>query len=541
MRIFSLRIFSALVALLAAAPAHALIGPALQAQLGNPSGATADPANRTRYLIARAQYALDYNATAHEPNWAAWNLTAGDIGASGRGDFATDTSLPAGFRRITPGDYTNSGFDRGHLCPSADRTITEADNAATFLMSNIVPQTPDQNQGVWASFETYCRALANTGHELLIVCGPGGFAGATIPSGVAIPGFAWKIVVAVPVGPGAAATRITASTRVIAIKVPNIAGIRANPWQNYVTSPAQIEADTAYTFFTDLPAPVRAALRLAIDGQAAGGATTRLANLSARATAGTGAQSAIAGFVIAGREPRAVLVRAVGPALRDFGVAGALAAPRVELFRAGTAAPLAGNGGWGNAPELAQAAALAGAFPFAPGSADAALVATLAPGDYTAVATAADGQPGVALVELYDLAPAADGARLANLSTRATVGAGEATLIAGVVVRGAAPKRVLVRAAGPALAGFGVAGALARPQLALLSGSIAIATNAGWAASPDAAALADAARSAGAFPFAAGSADAALLATLAPGAYTAQATGVNNTTGIALLEIYELP
>ncbi|MEO6246168.1 MAG: DNA/RNA non-specific endonuclease, partial [Opitutaceae bacterium] len=213
-----------LALLLATVPVRGTIGEALQLQLGNPSGATADPANQTRYLIRRAQYGLDYNNTTHEPNWVSWNLTAGDSGASGRGDFATDTSLPNGFRRVTPGDYTNSGFDRGHMCPSADRTMTETDNQVTFLMSNIIPQTPDQNQGVWANFESYCRALANIGHELLIVSGPGGFGGTAIASGVAIPGFAWKIVVAVPVGPGAAATRITAATRVIALKIPNIAG-----------------------------------------------------------------------------------------------------------------------------------------------------------------------------------------------------------------------------------------------------------------------------------------------------------------------------
>ncbi|MBL9201223.1 MAG: DNA/RNA non-specific endonuclease [Opitutaceae bacterium] len=528
--------------LLAAVPsARALIGAALQAQLGNPSGATVDPTNRTRYLIPRAQYALDYNDTAREPSWVAWNLTTGDIGPSGRRDFATDTSLPAGFRRVVPADYTNSGFDRGHMCPSGDRTITDADNDATFLMSNIIPQTPDHNQGVWASFETYCRALANAGHELLIVCGPGGFAGATIASGVAIPGFAWKIVVVVPVGPGAAATRITASTRVIALKIPNIAGIRGTPWQSYLTSPAQIEADTGLTFFTELPAPLRAMLRIAIDGQATGSATQRLGNLSARATAGAGAQAAFAGFVLAGGEPRAVLVRAAGPALRDFGVTTALAAPRVELFRSGSGTPLASNTGWANAPELAQAAATVGAFPFAAGSADSALVATLAAGDYTAVATAADTQPGIGLVEIYELTPGPVGARLVNLSARANVGAGDATLIAGLVVRGDAPKRLLVRAAGPALAAFGVSDALARPQLALLSGNIAIATNAGWATSPDAAALTAAARSAGAFPFPAGSADAALLATVAPGAYTAQVTGAGGATGATLLEIYEVP
>src|SRR5687767_2177054 len=99
------------------ADALAVIGTAFQAQLGNPSAATADPTNRTRFLIERPQYALDYNDTTREPNWVSWNLTIADVGNSGRADFLTDTTLPAGFHRVTPADYTNSGYDRGHMCP----------------------------------------------------------------------------------------------------------------------------------------------------------------------------------------------------------------------------------------------------------------------------------------------------------------------------------------------------------------------------------------------------------------------------------------
>ncbi len=253
---------------------HANLGTALQMQLGNPSGAGSDPSNQTKYLIQRAQYAIDYNNTNREPNWVAWNLSSADIGSSGRSDFSVDPTLPSGYYQVLTTDYSGSGYDRGHMCPSGDRTVTVADNQVTFYMSNMVPQAPDNNQGVWASFETYCRSLATAGNEVLIVTGPSGFAGSTIASGVAIPGYVWKIAVVVPAGSGTAASRITASTRVIALKIPNIAGIRSNPWQNYITSAAQLETDTGYTFFTDLSPSIRAALRTVVDGQTATGAPT---------------------------------------------------------------------------------------------------------------------------------------------------------------------------------------------------------------------------------------------------------------------------
>ncbi len=257
--------------------AFAIIGAPQQMLTGNPSSAGTDAtANRTNFLIQRAQYALAYNDNNREPNWVAWNLTSGDVGSAGRSpDFFRDTTLPAGFYQVLPTDYSGSGYDRGHLCPSGDRTVTRADNDVVFYMSNMMPQAPDNNQGVWASFETYCRTLADAGNELLIITGPSGFAGSTIASGVAIPGHTWKVVVVVPLGAGSALSRIDANTRVIAIKVPNTAGVRSTPWQNYVTSAAQIQTDTGYTFFTEPAlAAVAATLRTKVDGQTATGSPT---------------------------------------------------------------------------------------------------------------------------------------------------------------------------------------------------------------------------------------------------------------------------
>src|SRR4051812_7257554 len=165
-------LLSALFVLLAAIGARATIGAALQMQLGNPSGATADPTNHTHFLIQRPQYTLDFNDTTHEPNFVSWDLTSGDVGSSGRSpDFFQDTTLPAGFYQVLTTDYSGSGYDRGHMCPSADRTVSRADNDVTFFMSNMVPQTPDNNQGIWASFETYCRDQAAAGNEVLITSG----------------------------------------------------------------------------------------------------------------------------------------------------------------------------------------------------------------------------------------------------------------------------------------------------------------------------------------------------------------------------------
>ncbi len=238
-------------------------------QLGNPSSATTDPNNHDHYLIQRPVEAIDYSDNLREPNWASWDLTAGDVGNSGRSaNFYPDTNLPSGFYVVQPGAYGGSGFDRGHMCPSDDRTDNTNDNNMVFFMSNIIPQASDNNEGVWGNFETYCRTLAQAGNELLITCGPSGFNGSrTSSSGnVAIPAYTWKIAVVVPTGSGTALSRINNATRVIAIKIPNSNGV-SSVWQNYVTSVTQIQVDTGYTFFTALSPDIAAALRSEVDGQ----------------------------------------------------------------------------------------------------------------------------------------------------------------------------------------------------------------------------------------------------------------------------------
>jgi len=192
-------------------------------------------------------------------------LVSSDVGSSGRSSFITDTTLPTGFYQVKTGDYTNSGYDRGHMCPSADRSVTVADNNIVFYMSNIIPQAPDNNQGPWASFEAYCRTLANAGHEILITSGPATWGG-SIPSGVAdIGGYTWKIAVVVPNGSGTALSRITSSTRVIALKMPNVQGIRSVPWSSYIVSTNTLQTLTGFTFFTAVPSSTATTLRAKVD------------------------------------------------------------------------------------------------------------------------------------------------------------------------------------------------------------------------------------------------------------------------------------
>jgi DNA/RNA endonuclease G (NUC1) len=259
-----------LLAFLFVAGARATQSISLQMQLGNASGATADSTNHGHYLLQCAQYTFDYSDTLGEPNWVAWDLTASDIGSAPRSSFITDTRLPATFYHVTTSDYTNSGYDRGHMCPSADRTDTSADNQIVFYMSNILPQSADNNQGPWEQFESYTRTQAQAGYEVLITSGGSIYSGSYIASGVAaIPGYTWKIAVFVPTGSGTALSRITSATRIVALKLPNIAGIRTNPWQNYITSTLQLQTDTGYTFLSAVAPAIADVLRAKVDGATA--------------------------------------------------------------------------------------------------------------------------------------------------------------------------------------------------------------------------------------------------------------------------------
>ena len=268
--------------------------------------------------------------------------------------------------------------------------------------------------------------------------------------------------------------------------------------------------------------------------------TDRLVNLSSRVRISGADGVLITGFVIGGERSKQLLIRGIGPALTGFGVGGALANPRLRVYRGTTL--VAENDDW-NA-EAGAAFGRVGAFGLTSGSRDAALVVNLEPGAYTAHVSDG-GAAGVALAEIYDASPnpGAEYQRLLNISTRGEVTAGEGALIGGFVVTGNAPKRLLVRGVGPGLAAFGVAGVLADPRLRVFRQAELLGENDNWSTVPaEAAVTAGAARDAGAFALPPGSRDAAVILTLAPGAYTAQVTAAEGIgTGTALIELYELP
>jgi hypothetical protein len=262
--------------------------------------------------------------------------------------------------------------------------------------------------------------------------------------------------------------------------------------------------------------------------------SSRLSNLSVRTTLAP-AQVLTLGAVVAG-QPKSFLIRAGGPALNAFGLQG-MADPRLDLFR-GTSAPSGSNDDW--SPALASVFQAVGAFPYGAGSRDAALNPALT-GAFTVEAKGSG--PGTVLVEAYDVTGGNTG-RLVNLSARNQVGTGDDILIAGFAISGRGSKQVLIRAVGPSLAGFGVSGFLSDPRLAIFSGAgTRLAENDNWGVRIGTATLATAANfsAVGAFPLNGGSRDAALLITLNAGAsYTVQVAGVNNTTGEALIEVYEV-
>lgn len=231
--------------------------------LGNPSNAVADSSQRENFLITRPQYTLSYNDKKRHANWVSWHLCARDLGNIERGRFQPDSSLPNGFYPVTPAAYTNSGYDRGHLCPSGDRTDTVENNNATFLMTNIFPQTGDNNQGPWRVLEDYCRSLTEHGNELYIIAGGSGKREVLSKGNVNVPKNTWKIVVILPEADGDDLKRMNRTTRVIAVLMPNVEGIKGNDWRRYQVSVERIERETGYRFLTNLPADVQSALKSA--------------------------------------------------------------------------------------------------------------------------------------------------------------------------------------------------------------------------------------------------------------------------------------
>lgn len=232
--------------------------------LGNPSSATPTKLTADNYLMVKNQYALSYNNSKGTPNWVAWQLNKSWLGdAERQNNFRPDNTLPAGWVRITPSAYTGSGYDKGHVVPSADRTRTIEDNTATFLMTNMMPQTPDNNRNTWGNLEDYCRELVSLGKELYIVAGPFGSQGEPLKGKVIIPKSTWKIVVVLD-NPGSGLNGITANTRVIAVNIPNEQEIN-NDWRAYKVSVDQLENLTGYDFLSNISQNIQEVIESKVD------------------------------------------------------------------------------------------------------------------------------------------------------------------------------------------------------------------------------------------------------------------------------------
>jgi endonuclease G, mitochondrial len=234
--------------------------------LGIPSpSSTTDP---NSYLSVKSEYVLSYNSGRKVANWVSWELNTAYLGSVDRqDDYRPDDTLPTNLPQAQLADYSGSGYQRGHMCPSADRTLTDVTNSQTFYLTNMVPQAGNNNQGPWADLEIVSRSLARTGKELFVISG-GTFSASsnTIGAGVVVPDMTYKVVVVLDaVGQGPES--VTASTRVIAVLMPNenaLIGMN-DDWRIYRVSVDTIEAMTGLDFLSDVDPAVQAVVEARVD------------------------------------------------------------------------------------------------------------------------------------------------------------------------------------------------------------------------------------------------------------------------------------
>jgi DNA/RNA endonuclease G (NUC1) len=232
-------------------------------EFGTPTDA--DPSDDL--ILAKTQYVLSYNASRGGPNWVSWNLNGTQFGAAPRCDcFSADQSLPSSVYKVVDFDYRNGGYDRGHMVQSESRTTTLTENSSTFLLTNILPQGAENNQGPWSKLENALNDMVRTGGKEIYVVAGGIYSAtpATLKNEgkVAVPDYTWKIAVILSAGQGLADVKSTADLQVIAVKMPNLVGttgpassvgIRNVPWETYKTTVDAIEAETGYDVLAALP------------------------------------------------------------------------------------------------------------------------------------------------------------------------------------------------------------------------------------------------------------------------------------------------
>lgn len=257
-----------------AAGAPAPHAPSVHLALGNPSNAVVDLTQPNNYLMEKPSFSLSYNRDKGTPNWVSWHLESDWTGSLPRNDtFRADPAVSPDWYRVQSTDYFASGFDRGHMTPNADRDNPASIplNQETFLMSNMVPQAPNNNQGPWADLENFLRTQLGP-NEVYIVAGPAGVGGSgdngpasTIANGhVTVPAFTWKVALVLPVGDGDV-SRVSAATRTIAVIMPNQNSINSD-WHAYLTTVDAVEALTGYDFFANLPDAIENSIEAGVDG-----------------------------------------------------------------------------------------------------------------------------------------------------------------------------------------------------------------------------------------------------------------------------------
>lgn len=243
-------------------PPEGAIARSVHVALGVPTDA--DPSDD--YLMDKDQFVLSYSPKLNAPNWASWNLDRRHLGRAPRSmRFRSDDALPAGFYVVKDHDFVGSGYDRGHLCPSADRTASPAANAATFVLTNVHPQLHDLNAGPWEKLEEHERDLARRGKELYIVAGgvfdrePKRIGRDPDPAKrVAVPRASYKVIVVLEQGQGLES--VGTDTEVIAVVMPNAPGARDHAWTDYAVSVRAVEGETGYDFLGRVPKTVQEAI-----------------------------------------------------------------------------------------------------------------------------------------------------------------------------------------------------------------------------------------------------------------------------------------
>ena len=248
-----------------AAGAPAPYPPTVHLTMGNPSNAVADPQQSDNYLMEKPSFTLSYNKDKGTPNWVSWHLDDTWTGSLSRTDtFRADPAVSPDWYRVQSTDYAGSGFNRVQMTPDADRNNPASIplNQETFLMSNVVPQAPD-NQAAWAGFENYLRTLLPA-NEIYIVAGPAGGT-TTIANGhVTVPAYTWKVALVLPKGEDDL-SRVNAATRTTAVIIPNVAGTDPD-WHSYLTTVDAVEALTGYDFFANVPDNIENAIEAGVDG-----------------------------------------------------------------------------------------------------------------------------------------------------------------------------------------------------------------------------------------------------------------------------------